>query len=214
MLDTVFGALPEEAELQVVEDIEPKLGQEVRVDYPLPQTTLRLVYPGIERDDPEFFSAYLMNQILGGGVFSSRLFQEVREKRGLAYGASSYLMSRDHAQSLAIQTATSSEKADETLAVMEEVIAGLRDEGPTQEELDTAKTYVIGSYAINNLDSSTAIARTLVGLQEDDLGVDYIERRADLINAVTLDDVKEAATRLLTQKPALLVVGPAKQGGE
>ncbi|CAN0653775.1 pitrilysin family protein [Nitratireductor aquimarinus] len=214
VLDTVFGALPEEAELQVVEDIEPKLGQEVRVDYPLPQTTLRLVYPGIERDDPEFFSAYLMNQILGGGVFSSRLFQEVREKRGLAYGASSYLMSRDHAQSLAIQTATSSEKADETLAVMEEVIAGLRDEGPTQEELDTAKTYVIGSYAINNLDSSTAIARTLVGLQEDDLGVDYIERRADLINAVTLDDVKEAATRLLTQKPALLVVGPAKQGGE
>ena len=97
---------------------------------------------------------------------------------------------------------------------MEEVIAGLRDEGPTQEELDTAKTYVIGSYAINNLDSSTAIARTLVGLQEDDLGVDYIERRADLINAVTLDDVKEAATRLLTQKPALLVIGPAKQGGE
>ncbi|WP_090329492.1 M16 family metallopeptidase [Nitratireductor aquibiodomus] len=211
VLDEVFGGLPEEAGLQPVADIAPKLGQEIRVEYPLPQATLQLVYPGVERDDPEFFSAYLFNQILGGGVFSSRLFNEVREKRGLAYGASSYLHSRDHAQSLAIQTATSAERAGETLSVIEDVIAGLRDEGPTEQELEAAKTYVIGSYAINNLDSSTAIARTLVGLQQDDLGIDYLERRADLINAVTLDDVKEAAKRILSQEPALLVVGPAEQ---
>ncbi|WP_295813765.1 pitrilysin family protein [uncultured Nitratireductor sp.] len=211
VLDEVFGELPAEAGLEPVESIEPNLGQELRVDYPLPQATLQLVYPGVERDDPAFFSAYLLNQILGGGVFSSRLFEEVREKRGLAYGASSYLHSRDHAQTLAIQTATRAEQAGETLSVIQDVIAGLRDEGPTQKELDTAKTYVIGSYAINNLDSSTAIARTLVGLQQDDLGIDYIERRADLINAVTLDDVKDAAKRLLSQKPALLVIGPAEQ---
>ncbi|WP_229447796.1 pitrilysin family protein [Nitratireductor sp. B36] len=211
VLDTVFGDLPEKAELQPVADIEPKLGQEIRVDYPLPQATLQLVYPGVKRDDPEFFSAYLFNQILGGGVFSSRLFNEVREKRGLAYGASSYLNTSDHAQSLAIQTATAAERAGETLSVIEDVVASLRDEGPTQEELEAAKTYVIGSYAINNLDSSMAIARTLVGLQQDDLGIDYIERRADLINAVTLDDVKQTAKRILSQEPALLVIGPAEQ---
>ncbi|WP_367718843.1 pitrilysin family protein [Nitratireductor sp. GISD-1A_MAKvit] len=211
VLDRVFGELPQEAELNTVADVEPKLDQEIRVDYPLPQATLQLVYPGVRRDDPEFFSAYLLNQILGGGVFSSRLFNEVREKRGLAYGASSYLDSRDHAQSLAIQTATSAERASETLSVIEDVVSSLRDEGPTAEELETAKTYVIGSYAINNLDSSIAIARTLVGLQQDSLGIDYIERREDLINAVTLDDVKETARRLLSHEPALLVVGPADQ---
>ncbi|WP_048648603.1 M16 family metallopeptidase [Nitratireductor soli] len=212
-LDKVFGDLPEDAQLTPVETMQPKLDQEVRVDYPLPQSTLQLVYPGIERDDPEFFAAYLMNQILGGGTFSSRLFNEVREKRGLAYGATSYLNSRDYAQTLAIQTATSSEQAGAALTVIGDVVDGMRDEGPTQKELDEAKTYVIGSYPINNLDSSTAIARTLVGLQQDDLGIDYIQRRADLINAVTLDDVKKAAQRLLSAKPAMLVIGPAGQNG-
>ncbi|MCR4269029.1 pitrilysin family protein [Nitratireductor sp. ZSWI3] len=212
-LDEVFGDLPETADLTPVETVAPKLDQQVRVDYPLPQSTIQLVYPGIARDDPAFFQAYLMNQILGGGTFSSRLFKEVREKRGLAYGATSYLSSRDHSQSLGIQTATRSEQTGQALAVIEDVIAEMRDKGPTEEELAAAKTYVIGSYPINNLDSSVAIARTLVGLQQDDLGIDYIERRASLINAVTLDDVRNAARRLLSAKPAILVVGPAQNGG-
>ncbi len=212
-LDEVFGDLPEKADLTPVATVEPKLDQEVNVDYPLPQSTIQLVYPGIERDDPEFFAAYLMNHILGGGTFSSHLFTEVREKRGLAYGATSYLMSRNHAQTLAIQTATRAEQANQALSVIEDVVANMRDKGPSDEELAAAKTYVIGAYAINNLDSSASIARTLVGLQQDDLGIDYIEKRADLINAVTLDDVKQAARRLLTAKPAVLIVGPAQNGG-
>ncbi|WP_051011679.1 M16 family metallopeptidase [Nitratireductor pacificus] len=213
VLDKVFGDLPEEAQLTPVEHIEPKLDQEVRIDYPLPQSTLQLVYPGIERDDPDFFAAYLMNQILGGGTFSSRLFHEVREKRGLAYGATSYLSSRDYAQTLMIHTATRAEQVDTALSVIEDVVAGMRDDGPTPKDLDEAKTYVIGAYPINNLDSSTAIARTLVGLQQDDLGIDYIQRRAELINAVTLDDVKRVGQRLLSAPPALLVIGPAGGNG-
>lgn len=211
-LDQLFAALPAEPALTPVADTAPKLGQEVRVVYDLPQTTLRLTYPGIPRQDPQFFAAFLMNHILGGGTFSSRLFEEVREKRGLAYGVNSSLVDRDHANWLSIGTATRSDRAVETLGVIRDVVRRMAQEGPTEAELADAKRYVTGSYALNNLDSSSAIASTLIALQVDMLGIDYMERRAGLIAAVTLDEVKAAAKTLLTAEPALLIVGPAADG--
>ncbi|MCV0395364.1 MAG: insulinase family protein [Rhizobiaceae bacterium] len=213
VLDDLFSALPAEADLREIERADPKLDQEVRVDYPLPQTSIRLAYPGVERSDPEFFAAYMMNQILGGGTFSSRLFEEVREKRGLVYGVSSGLANRKYSTSLVIRTATRSDRAARTLAVIKDEIRRMAEEGPTADELERAKRYVIGAYAINNLDTSTAIARTLVELQIDDLGIDYIDRRAELINGVTLDETKAAAQRLLSVEPAIMLVGPAQEDG-
>ncbi|MGN6464613.1 MAG: M16 family metallopeptidase [Rhizobiaceae bacterium] len=208
VLDQVFGGLPEKAGLTPVPDIQPKLDQRVQITYGLPQTSLQLVYPGVKRNDPNFFAAYLMNQILGGGTFSSRLFEEVREKRGLAYGATSNLIDREHADGLVIQTATRSDKAAETLAIVRDVVRKMADEGPTADELAEAKKYVVGAFAISNLDSSTAIARTLIDMQTDDLGIDYIQTREGKIDAVTLDGVKAAARKLLSAQPAVLIVGP------
>ena len=207
-LDRVFGDLPEKSDLRPVDDVDMKLGQEVRVDYDLPQTSLQLAFPGVPRDDPEFFAAYLMNHILGGGTFTSRLFDEVREKRGLAYGVNSSLVTNEHSSGLMINTATRSDRAAETLAVILDTVRRMAEEGPTEAELAAAKQYVIGSYALNNLDSSNAIAATLLSLQEEDLGIDYIDRRAELIEKVTLDDVKAAARKLLSTEPAVLVIGP------
>ncbi len=207
-LDRLFGDLPEKPSLKPVNNVDWKLGQEVRVDYALPQTTLQLAYPGVARDAPDFFAAYLMNHILGGGTFSSRLFDEVREKRGLAYGATSSLVTHEHASGLVIQTATRSDRAEETLGVIRDVVQRMAEEGPTAEELAAAKKYIIGSYALNALDSSSAIASTLLSLQMDKLGIDYMQRREALIEAVTLEDVKAAAKKLLTTEPAILVVGP------
>src|SRR5690606_10231124 len=136
--------------------------------------------------------AFLMNHILGGGTFSSRLFDEVREKRGLAYGVGSGLHTGEYANMLAIGTSTRADRAQETLELIREVVRGMAEEGPTEEELARAKTYLVGAYPINNLDSSAAIARTLVELQLDDRGIDYIDRRVGYINAVTLDQVKAA----------------------
>jgi zinc protease len=85
--------------------------------------------------------------------------------------------------------------------------------GPTEAELEAAKKYVVGAYAINNLNSSSAIAATLVELQLDELGIDYIDRRAALINGVTLDQAHAAAKRLLSAEPAIMVVGPSAPGG-
>ncbi|KAB2955770.1 MAG: insulinase family protein [Rhizobiaceae bacterium] len=212
-LDRIFGDLPAEPELSPVTRADLKLGQEIGVNYDLPQTSLRLAYPGIERKDPQFFAAYLMNEVLGGGTFSSRLFEEVREKRGLAYSVGSSLINNEYSAGLVISTATRSDRAAETLEVIRREVARMAAEGPTEAELAAAKKYVVGAYAINNLNSSAAIAATLVELQLDELGIDYIERRAALINGVTLDDARIAAKKLLSAEPAVMVVGPAAPGG-
>ena len=207
-LDRVFGSLPRDPDLTKIDRIQPKLGQLVNYPYDLPQATLQFVYPGLEREDPEFFPAFIMNHVLGGGTFSSRLFNEVREKRGLAYGVGSGLQTSDYADALIIGTSTRADRAQEALDVLRETIAKVADEGITDEELATAKTYLIGAYPINNLDSSTAVASTLLELQRDKLGIDYIDRRVGYIEGVTKQQVKDAAQRLLTADPAILVVGP------
>jgi zinc protease len=208
-LDLLFGDLPQKQALHPVADVEPVLGNRMQVTYDQPQTSLQLAYPGIKRSDPDFYAAALMNEILGGGTFTSRLFKEVREKRGLAYGVDSALVNHKHASALVIGTATRSERAAETLSVVHDVVKHMADEGPTEQELAAAKKYVIGAYAINNLDSSGAIAGTLLGLQLDDLGIDYMQRRAALLDAVTLDEVNAVAAKLLSAEPAIMMVGPA-----
>ncbi|MER9326947.1 pitrilysin family protein [Mesorhizobium sp. M0488] len=211
-LDMVFGDLPQNQTLAPVADIEPLLGQHIEIGYDLPQTSLQLAYPGVKRKAVDFFPAVLMNEILGGGTFTSRLFQEVRERRGLAYSVNSSLVNQDHADALIITTGTRSDRAAETLGIVRDVVRRLAEEGPTEAELAATKKYLIGAYAINNLDSSSAIAATLVELQLDDLGIDYMQRRAGYINAVTLDQVKAAARKLLSAEPTIMVVGPPLAG--
>ncbi len=213
-LDSLFGGLPAEPSLETVAKIEPKLDQEIRVPYDLPQTSLQLAYPGIERNDPQFFAAFLMNHILGGGTFTSRLFDEVREKRGLAYNVGSSLVNNEYSSGLVISTATRSDRAAETLAIIRAEVKRMADQGVTEEELEAAKKYVIGAYAINNLDTSRGIANTLVELQIDKLGIDYVERRKGEIEAVMAADVQAVAKRLLLAEPAILILGPAEPEGD
>lgn len=212
-LDEVFGDLPERQSLKPVADVDLKLGNELHVTYDLPQTSMQLAYPGVPRNAPDFYAAVLMNEILGGGTFTSRLFEEVREKRGLAYNVSSGLVNEDHVSALMVGTATRSDRATETLGVVREVVKSMADRGPTEAELAAAKTYMVGAYAINNLDSSGAIASTLIELQLAKLGIDYMQRRAGYIEGVTLQDVKAVAKKLLTPEPAVMILGPAQKSG-
>ncbi len=208
-LDQVFGSLPDKADRKTIPDVEPVTGKTVAVDLAVPQTVIQMALPGVKRDADDFFPAYLMNHILGGGTFTSRLYTEVREKRGLAYGAGSFLASYDDSAVLGIQTATRSDKAAETVEIIRQQLEDMARNGPTADELAKAKTYVIGVYAIRNLDSSLAIASTLVGIQLDDLGIDYIDKREKLIDDVTMDQVKAAARKLLSVDPTVITVGPA-----
>lgn len=212
-LDRVFGGLPENQSLSSVTDIEVKFGQHLQVTYDLPQASIQLAFPGVRRSAPEFYAATLMNEILGGGAFTSRLFEEVREKRGLAYSVGSGLYNLDHASLLTVTTATKADRASETLAVVRGAIRLMAKDGPTEDELIAAKKFLIGAYALNNLDSSGSIASTLIGLQLNGLGIDYMDRRAKMIESVTLDEVKLVAAKLLSVEPTVMVVGPTLGDG-
>jgi zinc protease len=219
VLDRVFGSLPAKAQLRPVPQVRPAAtGKRLEVQLDVPQTVVSFGGSGIPRKDPDFIPAYIVNHILGGGSFSSRLYSEVREKRGLAYSVYSYLLPLDAAALFMGGTQTRADKAHETVALIEQEIKRLAEEGPTVDELDRAKSYIQGSYALS-FDTSTKIAAQLVQLQVDDLGIDYWERRNSLIEAVTLDDVKRVARRLLDGGVLFTMVGrtpqaaAVKQGG-
>jgi zinc protease len=210
LIDRVFGGLPAKATLASVPDTTMHgLGERIVVNLDVPQTVISFGGPGLGRTDPDFFTAYVVNHIYGGGAMTSRLYQEVREKRGLAYGVRTSLIWMDRANIMSGGTATRSDKAGETLALMEEETRRMAMEGPTQEELDKAKAYLKGSYALG-FDTSAKIAGQLVQIQLDKLGIDYPERRGAMIDAVTLSEAKRVAKRLLDAKMLTLVVGRAQ----
>ena len=207
LVDTLFGDLPPESDLRPVPPLSVTTGESRHIEVDVPQTLITLVLPGIKRDDPDFFAAWLVNHILGGGSFTSRLYDEVRSKRGLAYSVYSYLATYEHGGVIGGGSATSAERADQTQKIILEEFERMATSGPTQEELDSAKRYVIGTYAIQNLDTSGKIASVLVSIQQQGLGIDYIDRRASYINSVTLEDARRVSGRLFGGSPTLITVG-------
>lgn len=206
-LDRAFGGLPEgpmQPDLPAWTPPSTK-GRTIAVERPVPQSTVQIAFPGIARDDPDWYAAFVMNHILGGGGLTSRLAAEVREKRGLAYGVSSGLRNYRKASLLVISTATANEKVADTLRVIRAEVARMRTDGVTGPELADAKTYLVGALPVS-LDSSTTIAALLYSMQVDGLPRDYLDQRARIIGAVTAADVNRVARRLLRDDAALAVV--------
>jgi zinc protease len=210
VIDLVFGSLPAKAKLDPVAPAAMQgLGERAVINLDVPQTVINFGAPGLGRNDPDFYAAYVMNHIYGAGSMSSRLYREVREKRGLAYGIRASLIWMDAANIISGGTATRGDRAAETLSVIDEETRRMAADGPTQEELDKAKAYLKGSYAIA-FDTSSKIAGQLVQIQLDKLGIDYPEKRDALIEAVTLADAKRVAKSLLDTKMLTVVVGRAQ----
>jgi zinc protease len=207
LLDRTFGTLPEKPDLFPIANVAPGgLGRRIEVSLDVPQTVVDFGGPGIPRQDPDFMAAYLINHILGGGSTDSRLYQEVREKRGLAYSVSDNLVWLDHAAVLLGGTATRADRAGETVDLIEKEIHHFAEDGPTAGELMEAKRHLNSAFVFN-LDSSTKIAALLVQLQLDSFGPDYFSRRSAMIEAVTLDDARRVAKRLLDKGLLVTVVG-------
>lgn len=198
LLDKVFGGLPEKAPPQpALPPARPEMGPGLNViDRDMPQSVIVFGHEGILRSDPDFIPAFVMAEILGGGGLNSRLTEEIREKRGLTYGVSFGLMPYERTGFYAGVLQTSNKTAGEALDVARQVIAEYAAEGPTEAELDEAKTYLTGSYGLR-FSSNAAIAGQLLGMQQQNLGIDYVEKRNALVAAVTLDQVKAQAKRLL-----------------
>ncbi len=211
-LDDVFGPLPEKARLHPVAPVAfAGAGTRHVIPIDVPQSTIHFGREGLARKDPDFIAATVVNHILGGGIFSARLFREVREKRGLAYSVYSQLATYDHAAMFSGGTSTKNERAAESMAVIEKEILSLANDGPTEEELDKAKKYLIGSYALR-FDTSTKIASQLLHLQTDGFDVGYLDDRNKLIAAVTMEDAKRVAKRLFGDGTLLVTVAGQPEG--
>ena len=205
-LDEVFGGLPTAGaplDDATVESAVP--GQRITIARDGPQTTMLMVLPGIARDDPDYYAAYVLNHILGGRGFGSRLMEEVRERRGLTYGIRSYLLRYRLAQLLIISTDVSNANVAEAEAVIREEIGRLADQGVTEQELDDAVTFLTGSFPLR-LTSTDGLAGMLRAMQHVDLEIDYIDTYDDLLEAVTVDDIDRAAGRLLDSSALTTVV--------
>ena len=173
----------------------------------VPQSVVLAGLPGILRNDPDYVPAFVMNHILGGGTFSSKLMTEVREKRGLAYSVSSHLSSHDRAGAIIVQFATKNDSAGEALDVTRQQMKLFADHGVTDEELRDAKSFLTGSYPLR-FDTNGKIATQLLGIQLENLGKDYPETRNEKVNAVTTNDIERVAKQLLdTQKMMVAIVG-------
>ncbi len=206
LVDGAFGALPEKAELLPVPDVVPQgLGERETVALNVPQTVILYGGTGLQRNDPDVVPAYVLNHILGGRAFESRLFEEVRVKRGLSYSVYSSLVALKHAGLFMGGVQTKNDRAFESLDIINEEIVKLAKDGPTADELDKAKKYLIGSYPLR-FDTSAKIAANLVDIQFEELGLDYIDRRNAEIEAVTAADIRRAANRFLVGAQMLTVL--------
>ncbi|NNE80446.1 MAG: insulinase family protein [Silicimonas sp.] len=213
LLDSLLGDLPEKgAPLPKMAEVTLDGGVTL-VPFDTPQSVSIFGHTGIARDDPEFFPAFVANEIFGGSGRQSRLSLEVREERGLTYGIGSYIANYDYAHLMVGQLASANDRMGEAIEVIREEWAKVAAEGVTAEELDQAKTYLTGAYPLR-FDGNGNIARILVGMQIDHLGIDYIATRNSKVEAVTLEDIRKVAKRLYRPEDLRFVVVGQPNGVE
>ena len=207
-LDQAFLGLPAKAApIDLADTLPSEQGGLIVVEKDLPQSVVAFGHVGIGRKDPDFYTAYAVNYILGGGGFNSRLYEEVREKRGLAYSVYSYLRPMEHAALVVGGVATQNGRVSQSLDLIRKEWGRMAEYGPSAQELQDAKTYLTGSFPLR-FSSSGRISSMLVGMQLDDLGIDYLDRRNSFIEAVTLAGARRVARRLYdADKLTVVIVG-------
>lgn len=206
LIDGVFGGLPATGTVAALALVQPQpsIKQQV-IEMPVPQSVARFGIGAMARKDKDFMAAYVLNHIIGGGGFSSRLMEEVREKRGLAYSVYSYLQPFDAASLFMGGVATKNEQMGQSLDIIRSELKRIAEEGPTAKELEGAKSNLTGSFALR-FDTNSKIASQLLYFMVEDLGVDYVDRRNAEVDSVTLEDVKRVAKRLLANDNLFVTV--------
>jgi len=212
MLDATFATLPAKSTPWKLPDVKPNgAGRTIVVDKPNPQSAILFAEEGLLRDDPDYYTAFVMNHIFGAGSFTSRLYSEVREKRGLVYSVGTSLYPLDASALIFGSAGTANARVQETLDVLRTEWEKMAKDGVTDKELEDAKTFLTGSFPLR-FSSSGRIASMLVGIQLADLGIDYLDRRNALINAVSKKDINRVAAKLLKQKNLVTVIVGQPEG--
>lgn len=205
LLDELLGDLPTSTVPLPQQTAFEAPGGITVVDFDTPQSVALFGHSGIPRDDPDFFAAFVANQIFGGGGRQSRLSEEVRENRGLTYSVGSYIVNREYADLVIGQLASANSRVAEAIDVVKAEWARIAESGVTETELEEAKTYMTGSYPLR-FDGNGRIAGILVVMQGQGLGVEYINERNDKVNAVTLDDIERVVKRIYRPEDLRFVV--------
>ena len=188
-------------------------GETLRKSMPVPQTSILFAAPGVARDDPRFYTAYLLNHILGGNALFSRLGDQVRQQKGLVYSIDTDLDVKRGTSLITGALATRNATADEATAAVKAVLSDLHDKGVTTQECADAKSYVIGAYA-RKLDSSRSVSEVLLAMQIHHLGENYINEREALFSNISCADINTLAAELLDPSRFLFaIVGGAPEIG-
>ncbi|WP_425403417.1 M16 family metallopeptidase [Hwanghaeella sp.] len=207
MLDDIFGGLPEKGDVPVLAPVKASAdGGVIVIEQDVPQSVVTMAQPvDIDRNDPDYYAAYLVTHILGGGGFSSRLTEEVREKRGLAYSTYAALQDSKRSALITAGVSTRNDGVAESVEIIRREWTKMRDRGVTAEELKNAKTYLTGSYPLR-FTTTGQIAGALAGIQYYDLGIDYIDKRNGYLEAVTLEQANRVAKQLFDPDALTIVV--------
>jgi zinc protease len=186
----------------VVPEVRPLTqASEQRIAFASAQAQVLLGQPGYQRKDPDFFALTVGNHILGGGGFTARLTEEVREKRGLTYSVYSYFAPGLHAGAFTIGLQTRPDQADQALGLVREVLAKFVAQGPTEKELQAAKDNLIGGFALR-LDSNKKLLDNVANIAWNGLPLDYLDAWTQRVQALTVADVHAAFARKV--QPAAL----------
>ncbi|MEQ1789486.1 MAG: pitrilysin family protein [Rickettsiales bacterium] len=215
LLDKNLSNLPEKynPDVTLADTIIPKDGKQIILKQDIPQTIIHFGMEGLKRSDPDYIVAHIMNYILGGGSLNSRMNSELREKRGLTYSASTYLNPMKHAELFEGGFATRNEKAGEAISVFKQLLKEFSQKGASELELADAKRFLIGSFVVK-LDSNASIVNFLTMMQLYHLGIDYIDKRNNLMDAVTVKQINEMAKRLIQlDKLQIIMIGKPQLNG-
>lgn len=212
LLTRYVGKLPEKSmdDARIPEVIFSSAAT-VHVEKSLPQTVIKFGLQGLKRDNPDYLAFHALNEIVGGNGHPSRLSQAIRGSRGLTYHVSSWNEPKLHGALWQGTFATRKEQADEAVLAFKQTLADIHNRGVSAKELIAVKNYLTGSYAVQ-LDSNTKLAAYLANLQLYQLGVDYMQKRNALIEAITLEDVNRMAKLLDPKRLIVIQIGEKDQG--
>jgi len=205
LMDVLLGDLPKSGAPSVDRAEYMLTGGVTVIPFDTPQSVALFGHKGITRDDPDFMPAYILNHVFGSGGFESRLMQELREKRGLTYGIVTYLAPMEYGELVLGQVRSDNSRMAESIDVIGKEWARIASDGLTAKELEDAKTFLTGAYALR-FDGNAPIARIMVGMQVTGLPVDYLRTRNDSVNAVTLEQINRVAARLYQPEELRFVV--------
>lgn len=190
--------------------VSPVKGGEYRIDFPSTQSHVMTGYLGIKRNDPRYLALKVGNYSLGGGGFQSRMMDEIREKRGLSYGAYSYFLSMQQTGPFFASLATANDQAEEALSVSKVVIEEFLETGPTEKELELAKKNITGGFPLT-IDSNKKLVQTLAAIGFYSLPDDYLDTYIDRVNALDRKEVTAAMQSVLGSKNHVTVIVGAGQ---